>query len=238
MIELLRLGRNCMLLSFCLITRNAERSLELVLNSVRGLGAEVIVADTGSTDGTILTARALGAKATAIAWQDDFGDAQNQALALATGEWIFWLNPDEELLPEAAGQLVGFLGRSDALAYMVGVQEVMDRAKPERAIATLQPRLFRRHCDIRYLGRLHPHFVMPLEELARREGMHIFQAGLLVRHHAYLSVLTEDKLRWAKRLLELELQDRPGQLHYLIEYGQILLRLNDPRGHTVLAEAA
>jgi tetratricopeptide (TPR) repeat protein len=38
-------------------------------------------------------------------------------------------------------------------------------------------------------------------------------------------------------LLALELRDRPAQLHYLIEYGGNLLRLNDPRGHAVLAEA-
>jgi hypothetical protein len=35
----------------------------------------------------------------------------------------------------------------------------------------------------------------------------------------------------------MELADRPGQLHYLIEYGRTLLRLNDPTGHDVLAEA-
>src|SRR5439155_11851876 len=91
---------------------------------------------------------------------------------------------------------------------------------------------------LRFVGRLHPHFATPLEELARRENQQIYRTDLLVRHVAYLSVLTEDKLRWATRLLELELQDRPGQLHYLIEYGRNLLRLNDPRGHAVLAEAA
>ena len=37
--------------------------------------------------------------------------------------------------------------------------------------------------------------------------------------------------------LELELRDRPGQLHFLIEYGRHLLWLNDPKGHAVLAEA-
>ena len=91
---------------------------------------------------------------------------------------------------------------------------------------------------MRFIGRLHPHFVTPLEAIARQENSHLFVSDLVVRHHAYLSVLTEDKLRWANRLLERELQDRPGQLHYLIEYGRNLLRLNDPRGHSVLAEAA
>src|SRR5207253_2751305 len=123
-----------------------------------------------------------------------------------------------------------------ALAYAVRIQQL---PKPDQAATeTLQPRLFRRHPELRYIGRLHAHFTLPLEELARRENMHIYPSDLLVRRHTYLSVLTPDKLRWATRLLELELTDRPGQLHYLIEYGRNLLRLNDPKGHTVLAEAA
>src|SRR4029077_14243156 len=100
------------------------------------------------------------------------------------------------------------------------------------------PRLFRQHPELRYIGRLHPHFVIPLEEIARPQNMRLYVSDVVIKHHAYDSVLTPDKLRWATRLLELELRDRPGQLHYLIEYGRNLLRLNDPKGHAVLAEAS
>jgi tetratricopeptide (TPR) repeat protein len=221
-----------------LLTRDAESNLARALHSVAPLGAEVIVADTGSRDGTVQVARALGATVHVIPWQDDFGTAQNQALDLASGDWVLWLNPDEEWMSAAPELLADFLARPEALAYVVRVQEVMHHDRPERATDTLYPRLFRRLPDVRFAGRTHPHFSPPLEELARRLGKQIYQTGLLVRHHAYVSVLTEDKLRWATRLLELELRDRPGQLHYLIEYGRNLLRLNDPRGHLVLAEAA
>src|SRR5260370_11954027 len=50
--------------------------------------------------------------------------------------------------------------------------------------------------------------------------------------------MSNDKARCSARLLEWELQDRPGQLRYLIEYGRHLLWLNNPQGHKVLAEAA
>ena len=42
------------------------------------------------------------------------------------------------------------------------------------------------------------------------------------------------KLRRAARLLRLELEDRPGQLYYQIEYGRTLLSLGDAEGHDVL----
>jgi hypothetical protein len=76
-----------------------------------------------------------------------------------------------------------------------------------------------------------------LEELARREGKSLYPTPITIRHHAYLSVLTEHKLRWAAHLLELELQDRPGQLPMLIDYGNTLVRLKDPKGHEVMAAA-
>src|SRR5262245_44800011 len=227
-----------MSLSICLVTRDAERNIDRALRSVAPLRAEVVVADTGSTDGTVQVARSLGASVHAVSWQDDFAAAQNQALDRATGEWVFWLNPDEELLPPGPDRLAALLARPEALAYVVRVQEVMNPDRAEEATVTAWPRLVRRHPDARFVGRLHPHYATPLDALARRENMRIYESDLTVRHHAYLNVLTADKLRWANRLLELELRDRPGQLHYLIEYGRNLLRLNDPRGHAVLAEAS
>lgn len=225
-----------MSLSICLVTRNAAQRLPAAVASVADLDAQRIVIDTGSTDDTVDIARRLGATVCAIAWQDDFAAAQNAALAAATGAWILWLNPDEELLSHA--QLPALVARPDVFAYGVHVLDVMDPDRPDRSAETWQMRLYRRHADVRYVGRLHPQFVVPLEELARRQGQQLVLSDVWIRRHAYLSPLTEDKLRWATRLLELELGDRPGQLHYLIEYGQNQLRLNDPRGHAVLAEAA
>lgn len=110
--------------------------------------------------------------------------------------------------------------------------------RPDYTAQTDQFRLFRRDAGVRYRGRLHPAPETPPEELARRQGKRVYAAALVVVRHAYLSALTPDKLRWAAHLLDLELRDRPGQLHYLIDYGRTLLMLNDPRGHAVLADAA
>ena len=227
-----------MSLTVCLVTRNEEPNMERVLRSVAGVAGEVIVADTGSTDGTAARAAQLGARVSPFAWQDDFAAARNHALDQATGDWILWLNPDEELLPAGLERLPAYLAREDALGYVVRVQDLLQAGRPDYLTETVQARLFRRDAGARYVGRLHPSFAVPLGELARRQGKKVYPAELTVRRHGYLSVPTPDKLRWAVRLLEAELHDRPGQLHYLIEYGRNLLWLNDPRGHEVLAEAA
>jgi Glycosyl transferase family 2 len=227
-----------MKLSVCLVTRNDEKNLPRVLGSVNGIADEVIVAETGSTDGTLATAQSLGAKVSLFPWDDDFSAARNYALEQAGGEWILWLNPDEELDAGSRHALTACLDRADVVGYLVQVDELARPDQPDTPMQTWQERLFRRDAGVRFIGRLHPHFTAPWAELARAQGRHIARANIVIRHHAYQSELTRGKLRWAVRLLEKELQDRPGQLHYLIEYGRHLLWLNDPRGHEVLAQAA
>lgn len=226
-----------MTLSVCLLTRNEEKNLARAIRSVRDVANEVIVADTGSSDRTVPIAADLGAKVCRVTWQDDFAAGRDEALAQATGDWILWLNPDEELLPFSQPAVHECLSREDAFGYYVTVHELVQADQPENFSETVQLRLFRRRPQLHSQGRLHPSFVPPLEELAKQEGKEIYPSEIRLQRHAYLSPLTEPKLRWAARLLELELRDRPGQLHYLIEYGRTLLLLNDPRAHEVLAEA-
>jgi glycosyltransferase involved in cell wall biosynthesis len=69
------------------------------LASVRGSGAQHVVMDGGSDDGTV---ELLGA-ADDVVWRsepdDGQSDALNKALATADGNWIGWLNADEFYLP-------------------------------------------------------------------------------------------------------------------------------------------
>jgi tetratricopeptide (TPR) repeat protein len=109
-----------------------------------------------------------------------------------------------------------------------------------RSAETADLRLFRRRHDLPrlFVGRLHPHFHPEVIEAVRREGLDVLPSDVVLRHYADPTPLGPAKLRFNARLLEAELHDRPGQLHYLIEYGRTLLMMDDPRGHDVLAEAA
>src|SRR5262245_39178569 len=94
-----------MSLSVCILTRDAEGRIERALRSVAPLGAHVLVGDTGSHDRTVEVARSLGAQVIDIPWRDDFSDAQNLTLDAAGGDWIFWINPDEELMAPGVERL-------------------------------------------------------------------------------------------------------------------------------------
>ncbi|MFL5242004.1 MAG: glycosyltransferase [Gemmataceae bacterium] len=226
-----------MSLTACFVTRDEERTLEQALNSIVPIADQVIIADTGSRDRTVAIAARFGALVHPFYWEDDFSTARNFALRQATTDWVFWINPNETLPVAAYPHLRECLCRTDAFAYSVVVQNQVQADRPDAFTETWDYRLFRRHPDVQYGGRLHPNFVTPLAALAAKDGKKVYASGLTLRHHGYTSELNEGKLRWAVRLLERELKDRPGQLSYLIEYGRTLLRLNDPKGHVVLAEA-
>jgi glycosyltransferase involved in cell wall biosynthesis len=73
----------------------------------RGITAEHVIQDGGSTDGTVELLQELG---DAVDWtsEPDEGqsDALNRGIARARGRWIAWLNADEFYLPDGLAALV------------------------------------------------------------------------------------------------------------------------------------
>ncbi|HUI75243.1 MAG TPA: glycosyltransferase, partial [Candidatus Acidoferrum sp.] len=66
-------------LALSMIVRDAAETLEACLASVRGVVNEMVLADTGSADGTIALAQRLGARVVSIPWTNDFAEARNRA---------------------------------------------------------------------------------------------------------------------------------------------------------------
>ncbi len=224
-------------LSVCLIARNEEAALPRAIQSVRAVAGEIIVADTGSYDRTVEVAKEAGAKVSHFAWCEDFSAARNFAISQAHGDWIFWLDADEELLPGSVDTLRSCLTQADALAWFVRRQD-LDRAdRPDLYSVMWQLRLFRRRDDLRFQGRCHPHFHPAISEIEQRTSLRVDYSDINLRHYGYVGEMREAKLRRGARLMELELRERPGQLYYLIEYGRTLLRLGDDRGHEILGQA-
>lgn len=85
-------------LSVILITYNAERLLERVLDSVRWAD-EIVVVDRGSTDATESIARRFTPHFHVREWEG-FGVQKQRALELATGEWVLSIDADEVVTPE------------------------------------------------------------------------------------------------------------------------------------------
>lgn len=95
--------------SVAMIVRNEAAQLPGCLASLDGLGPELCIVDTGSSDNTPAIARAHGARVAAFPWCDDFAAARNAALALCTAPWVFVIDADERVAREDVETLSGLL---------------------------------------------------------------------------------------------------------------------------------
>ncbi len=93
--------------SATIITLNEAEHIGAAIDSV-SWADEIVVVDSGSTDGTIDVARARGARVDTRAWTG-YVDQKNHAASLAAHDWIVSLDADERVTPELAGEIQSLL---------------------------------------------------------------------------------------------------------------------------------
>ena len=104
-----------MALSVVLITQNAAAQLPDCLASV-AFADEVVVIDSGSSDGTAEVAARYGARVVTKEWLG-FGRQKQFAVEQAAHDWVLCLDADERVSPELAASLVRALEEPTAQVY-------------------------------------------------------------------------------------------------------------------------
>ena len=89
-------------LSLCMIVRDEERVLARALDGVSSDVDEIVIADTGSRDGTVALAKRYTDKVFDFEWCDDFAAARNFSFSKASCEFVMWLDADDIVTPENA----------------------------------------------------------------------------------------------------------------------------------------
>lgn len=228
-------------LSLSMIVKDAEAQLRACLQSVRPLEPEIVIADTGSKDGTVAVAREFGARVIEIPWHNDFAEARNLALAAATGEWILSLDADEQLDATAAREFPALMNNTPIDGYQVTIRNYFRSAteriwdRPSKENDALLPaaaefpvyseheniRLFRRAPEIYFVGRVHES-VGP--RIVARHGQ-VGRAGFAIHHFGF--VLTEaEKAKKNSLYREMgreKLKENPGDWQAHFELGLVEL---------------
>ncbi|MFZ5898316.1 MAG: glycosyltransferase [Bacillota bacterium] len=167
-------------LSLCMIARNEADNIGRAIRSVKDFVDEIIVVDTGSTDDTPEVARLLGAKVIKEQWRNDFSAVRNTSLEHATGDWIFFLDCDEELVRKSGPELRKVIQDSRYQAYFVLVSNVTD-AGVELTFPSI--RLFRNRKEFRFTGQIHEQIAGAIIDTCGQTC--IGNSRITILHHGY-----------------------------------------------------
>ncbi|PXW22700.1 glycosyltransferase family 2 protein [Paraburkholderia caballeronis] len=105
-------------LGVALITRNAAARLADCLDAL-SFADEVVVIDSGSTDGTADIARAHGARVIVQTDWPGFGPQKNRALDALGTDWVLSIDADEVVSPELAAAIRAAIAAPQADVYAV-----------------------------------------------------------------------------------------------------------------------
>lgn len=160
-----------MQLSLCMIVKDEAFFIEECLAAAAPHVDEIVVVDTGSTDGTREIAERFADKVLDFLWIDDFSAARNTSLAAATGDWILVLDADERIAPEDFSRLREAMTSNEFNGYYLMQRNYSDEELQSNWISlaasdewskqwtgyTENPilRLFRRSHEIFYEGTIH-----------------------------------------------------------------------------------
>lgn len=223
-------------LSVCLIAKNEEKFLGQCLRSIRGTASQIVVVDTGSTDRTTAIAEEHGAEVHYFTWCDDFSAARNAALEHATGDWVLVLDADEELSPEGIAELKQAMNAANTISWRLPVVD----AGREAEGCTYVPRLFRNAPGLFYVSRVHEQVFSSVEVRREEWDMETGVGTAKLIHHGYTAEVIKDRNKIARnlRLLELAIEEIPGDPNLLMNYGLELIRSERPaEGLSRYAEA-
>ena len=216
------------LLTAALIVRDEESVLEQCLRAAKQVADELVVVDTGSTDSSREIALGMGAVVLEFPWTGHFSDARNTALDAATGEWILYLDADEEIEVEDPAAFRAVLENGSRNLAFRPLLKSRSNWTPYREF-----RVFRNRADLRFRGVMHETIVPDIERILFAERLLISPINALIRHSGYDGDQTHKHARDLP-LLMIELQQTPDRAYLWDHVG----RIHEALGDRVAAEGA
>lgn len=211
------------LLSIGIIFKNEIRCLDRCLKSFQALReampCEVVMADTGSTDGSREIAEKYADVLFDFPWVKDFAAARNAVMDRSSGLWYLTVDADE-WLDEDISQLCAFLrvcDRAPENSCTIKLRNYATEALDWNYTEFMATRMVRMSSGVRYAGRVHEHFDFP-------PGQYTYNAldKVILHHDGYVclnngSPIGKQKVARNLELLEAEIREQPHNMRLLME---------------------
>ena len=208
------------LLTIGMIVKNEIRCIERCLKALQPLReavpCEVIVADTGSEDGTREVAEKYADLVFDFPWINDFAAARNAVMERSSGSWYLSLDADETLdrnVEELKAFLYSPQAKECTSAYLM-INNYTDPTDDGQFTVFEANRLLNMATGLRFEGKIHE--TWPVIALKQ----YIYLRNTVLWHDGYINngLLTENKKgRRNMSLIEEQLAKEPDNLLYLMQ---------------------
>lgn len=142
-------------LTVAILTLNEAKRISACIRSAQ-FADQVLVIDGGSTDGTVELARELGADVHIYPDWQGFAAQRNRQIAHARGDFVLFLDADEELTAELREELREVLDSGEQATWSIRWTQVAFGKTLDRMRSTVQvQRLFVRSQLLRFEGVVH-----------------------------------------------------------------------------------
>jgi glycosyltransferase involved in cell wall biosynthesis len=176
--------------SVCMIVKNEEDYLSRCLKSIKDIADEIIIVDTGSTDDSLYIAGKFTDNVHHLDWCEedglgDFSRARNYGVDLAGGDYIFYIDADEELTNSR--HLFKFINSDYYDAVLVNQMQVCSRDRLD-ALSVVSdeshPRLFKNN-GIKFTGIIHEYPSRDDEHVLAKVVQH---PNTVILHYGYCNI--------------------------------------------------
>ena len=210
----------------CMITKDEKQNIERCIQSVNSLVDEVVVADTGSTDGTVELVQRLGGRIYDYPWDGSFANARNFAMGKAESEWLLLLDADEALDKESIHTVREFVSTTTLDGAHFRIRNYTGSYAPDNYSLHSGLRLLRNSGQYYFRGAIHEQIVT---ESGENLSSRVATSDAVVHHYGYLTEIVLEKKKRQRNIpiLEQQLSDNPNEPFTLFNMGNEYLSMQN-----------
>lgn len=217
-------------ISVCIITKNECSKIKRCLEALLQTGYELVVVDTGSTDGTIETVKNYTESIYEFPWIGDFAAAKNYAVSKAKSDIVMVVDSDEYLIDFDKKSFEQRVKRYNSAVGQISRKEefINEKGESEQCMVRTE-RVYDRR-NYHYAGRIHEQLTfgstMSEDRDDTRKALYVntgsiqaYDTGLVFEHDGYAGTMDERKGKAVRNaeLLEEELKTYPDDPYVLYQ---------------------
>ena len=173
-------------LSVIITAKNEESAIKRCLTSVNFAGETIVVIDSKSTDNTLQIAAEHGARVYKNPWPG-FGAQKNFGLSKAQGDWLLFIDADEEVAPELKKEIINTINNPAKDFYWLRIVTVFLK-RPLTHLYGHNPRLLKKDAGVWTNARVHEQVELNNKQILKLGDEHSEVIKTPLLHHSHSTI--------------------------------------------------